>query len=154
MERLTPALLAKAFRGELVLQDPNDEPAAALLARIQTARAESDDNPRTRANSKPVSRSEDKALRRFRSATQREEPAAGLVAITQSRIRRPEIKPAQRMVINPLRWTLTITTAKPYWSRHSRDVFQQGARYDTDSAIRTISHVSTCLARRAHSPGG
>src|SRR5262249_23321783 len=34
VERLTPALLAKAFRGELVPQDPNDEPASALLARI------------------------------------------------------------------------------------------------------------------------
>jgi len=27
-------LLAKAFRGELVPQDPNDEPASELLARI------------------------------------------------------------------------------------------------------------------------
>jgi len=35
-ERLTPALLAKAFRGELVPQDPNDEPAFELLARIKT----------------------------------------------------------------------------------------------------------------------
>lgn len=35
-ERLTPALLAKAFRGELVPQDPNDEPARELLARIAT----------------------------------------------------------------------------------------------------------------------
>jgi type I restriction enzyme S subunit len=33
--RLTPALLAKAFRGELVPQDPNDEPAAELLRRLQ-----------------------------------------------------------------------------------------------------------------------
>lgn len=33
-ERLTPALLAKAFRGELVPQDPNDEPAAELLKRL------------------------------------------------------------------------------------------------------------------------
>lgn len=32
--RLTPALLAKAFRGELVPQDPNDEPAAELLKRL------------------------------------------------------------------------------------------------------------------------
>lgn len=36
--RLTPALLAKAFRGELVPQDPNDEPAAVLLERIRAAR--------------------------------------------------------------------------------------------------------------------
>lgn len=35
VERLTPALLAKAFRGELVPQDPNDEPASALLARLR-----------------------------------------------------------------------------------------------------------------------
>lgn len=39
VERLTPALLAKAFRGELVPQDPNDEPASALLERIRAARA-------------------------------------------------------------------------------------------------------------------
>ena len=41
VERLTPAVLAKAFRGELVPQDPNDEPASALLERlrkVQTSR--------------------------------------------------------------------------------------------------------------------
>lgn len=32
--RLTPSLLAKAFRGELVPQDPNDEPASELLRRL------------------------------------------------------------------------------------------------------------------------
>lgn len=37
-ERLTPALLAKAFRGELVPQDPNDEPATELLRRLRAAR--------------------------------------------------------------------------------------------------------------------
>ncbi|MDD5388923.1 MAG: restriction endonuclease subunit S [Gallionellaceae bacterium] len=40
VEKLTPALLAKAFRGELVPQDPNDEPAAALLARIHAGRGD------------------------------------------------------------------------------------------------------------------
>lgn len=38
--RLTPALLAKAFRGELVPQDPNDEPAAELLKRLAATRNE------------------------------------------------------------------------------------------------------------------
>jgi type I restriction enzyme, S subunit len=33
-DRLTPSLLAKAFRGELVSQDPNDEPASELLKRL------------------------------------------------------------------------------------------------------------------------
>lgn len=37
--RLTPATLAKAFRGELVPQDPNDEPASALLARLREQKA-------------------------------------------------------------------------------------------------------------------
>ncbi len=36
VERLTPALLAKAFCGELVPQDPNDEPASILLEHIGT----------------------------------------------------------------------------------------------------------------------
>jgi type I restriction enzyme S subunit len=35
VERLTPATLAKAFRGELVPQDPNDEPASELLKRLR-----------------------------------------------------------------------------------------------------------------------
>ncbi len=34
-DKLTQSILAKAFRGELVPQDPNDEPASELLARIQ-----------------------------------------------------------------------------------------------------------------------
>jgi type I restriction enzyme S subunit len=38
VDRLTPALLAKAFRGELVPKDPGDEPASVLLERIRAAR--------------------------------------------------------------------------------------------------------------------
>lgn len=34
VEKLTPSILARAFRGELVPQDPDDEPAEALLERI------------------------------------------------------------------------------------------------------------------------
>jgi type I restriction enzyme S subunit len=34
-DQLDQAILAKAFRGELVPQDPNDEPASALLARVR-----------------------------------------------------------------------------------------------------------------------
>lgn len=39
VEQLTPALLAKAFRGELVPQDPKDEPASMLLERIRAGHA-------------------------------------------------------------------------------------------------------------------
>jgi restriction endonuclease S subunit/predicted ATPase len=38
LERLIPALLDKAFRGELVAQDPNDEPASILLEKIKAER--------------------------------------------------------------------------------------------------------------------
>ena len=37
---LAPQALAKAFRGELVPQDPNDEPASALLARLAADRSQ------------------------------------------------------------------------------------------------------------------
>ncbi|MBA4392184.1 MAG: restriction endonuclease subunit S [Desulfobacca sp.] len=35
VDKLTQSILAKAFRGELVPQDPNDEPASELLKRIK-----------------------------------------------------------------------------------------------------------------------
>jgi hypothetical protein len=38
IDHLDQALLVKAFRGELVPQDPNDEPASALLERIRASR--------------------------------------------------------------------------------------------------------------------
>ncbi|WP_434135311.1 restriction endonuclease subunit S [Pseudomonas luteola] len=39
IDQLTQSILAKAFRGELVPQDPNDEPASVLLERIKAQRA-------------------------------------------------------------------------------------------------------------------
>jgi type I restriction enzyme, S subunit len=50
---LDRAILSKAFRGELVPQDPNAEPASELLERIRTERAallkEGKDGSRSRA---------------------------------------------------------------------------------------------------------
>jgi type I restriction enzyme S subunit len=40
VDNLTQSILAKAFKGELVPQDPNDEPADKLLERIKAAREE------------------------------------------------------------------------------------------------------------------
>lgn len=64
VDRLTPALLAKAFRGELVPQDPSDEPASVLLERIRAARqAEAGagkpsrrGRPKAAANPAPINR--------------------------------------------------------------------------------------------------
>src|SRR5262245_30708393 len=56
VDRLTPALLAKAFRGELVPQDSNDEPASVLLERIRAARAAAGETPprKVRTERKPM----------------------------------------------------------------------------------------------------
>ena len=42
VDKLTPSLLTRAFRGELPPQDPNDEPASALLERLKKNRSKSD----------------------------------------------------------------------------------------------------------------
>ena len=38
VDKLTPSLLARAFAGKLVPQDPADEPAEKLLERIKTTK--------------------------------------------------------------------------------------------------------------------
>jgi len=38
VKQLSPSILAKAFRGELLEQDPNDEPASILLERVKEQR--------------------------------------------------------------------------------------------------------------------
>jgi type I restriction enzyme, S subunit len=43
--RLRQAILAKAFSGQLVPQDPNDEPASILLERIRAERGTSKSKP-------------------------------------------------------------------------------------------------------------
>lgn len=48
IDHLTQSILAKAFRGELVPQDPNDEPASVLLERIKAERAAAPKAKRTR----------------------------------------------------------------------------------------------------------
>lgn len=48
VERLESALLAKAFRGELVPQDPYDEPASELLKRIKAERVQQEQQAKPR----------------------------------------------------------------------------------------------------------
>jgi type I restriction enzyme S subunit len=53
LESLGRATLAKAFRGELVPQDPNDEPAEAMLARVRAATTNDSAPPGKRAARRP-----------------------------------------------------------------------------------------------------
>lgn len=56
VDRLTQSILAKAFRGELVPQDTNDEPAAELLKHIQSEREQQAKNsakPKRKPKAKP-----------------------------------------------------------------------------------------------------
>jgi len=50
IDLLTQSILVKAFRGELVPQDPSDEPASVLLERIQAQRAAAPKAKRGRKN--------------------------------------------------------------------------------------------------------
>lgn len=51
LQKLPQAILAKAFRGELVPQDPNDEPASTLLERIRQERAQREPSQKKAARS-------------------------------------------------------------------------------------------------------
>jgi type I restriction enzyme S subunit len=55
IEKLTQSILAKAFRGELVPQDPNDEPASVLLKRIQQKQSEIKSSTRKVKHGAPAS---------------------------------------------------------------------------------------------------
>jgi type I restriction enzyme, S subunit len=48
MNTLRQSILKKAFSGQLVPQDPHDEPASALLERILAAREQCDKSKRGR----------------------------------------------------------------------------------------------------------
>lgn len=59
LTQLDQSILAKAFRGELVPQDPRDEPASELLARIRTAREDAAANSRSRKKKKSKAKAGD-----------------------------------------------------------------------------------------------
>lgn len=81
LSNLDRAILAKAFRGELVPQDPNDEPASVLLERLRAER-EQNRQPtkgagrRRAAESPPPVASNPTALQRKPDASRRSQAAA------------------------------------------------------------------------------
>ena len=61
IETLNQSILAKAFRGELVPQDPNDEPASVLLERIREEREKAKPK-KSKSKRKSSSKKQDKQL--------------------------------------------------------------------------------------------
>jgi type I restriction enzyme S subunit len=56
LDQLNQSILAKAFRGELVPQDPNDEPASVLLERIRAEREKLDTKKKAKDKTEKKSR--------------------------------------------------------------------------------------------------
>ncbi len=56
LDQLNQSILAKAFRGELVPQDPNDEPASVLLERIRAEREKLDTRKKAKGKTEKKSR--------------------------------------------------------------------------------------------------
>jgi type I restriction enzyme S subunit len=60
VDKLTPALLAKAFRGELVPQDPNEESAEKLLQRLRADNADEASVTKSRRTKAPAKKTANK----------------------------------------------------------------------------------------------
>lgn len=122
VERLSPATLSKAFRGDLVPQDPNDEPASKLLERLKAGPTPAV-TPR-RAPVQPV-----QAKPEPRPALQ--EPAAPKAAQKADRSVRAPIANRQPIPIDDTQ-------------RHDvlaliREVFATGGARDRDTALKEIA---------------
>lgn len=77
LSQLDEAVLAKAFRGELVPQDPNDEPASVLLERLRAEAAAAPAKPGRRTRTPAVS---DSSFALFNELSGSESPAPPIVA--------------------------------------------------------------------------
>lgn len=85
VDRSTQALLAKAFRGELVPQDPTDEPASALLAKLKTERANAAAVPSRRRPKTP-------GKRPTMSKTDKDSIKAAILALNSDRVSFDELR--------------------------------------------------------------
>ena len=73
VDALAQSVLAKAFRGELVPQDPDDEPAEKLLQRIREEKANMENEMKTASRSARGTRRNGAKIQRAKS----EEKQAG-----------------------------------------------------------------------------
>jgi type I restriction enzyme S subunit len=85
VDRLTPALLAKAFRGELVPQDPNDEPASELLTKLKA-------NQSNAAQVSPRRRAKQHTLRQTMSISGKDSIKAAILSLEYDRFSFDELR--------------------------------------------------------------
>ena len=67
VDKLTQSILAKAFRGELVPQDPNDEPASELLRRIKEEKTNTETKAKSRKHGRTVNKIDIKETKKIGS---------------------------------------------------------------------------------------
>lgn len=87
LPKLDAAILAKAFRGELVPQDPNDEPASVLLERIRVERE---------GEAKPPKRERKQTLRPPLTKNVSRLVPPGLVLYSFNNSRKPDMSKTRR----------------------------------------------------------
>ena len=119
VDRLTPALLAKAFRGELVPQDPNDEPASDLLSKLMA-------NKSNAAAESPRRRSSSSTRRRTMSITDKDSIKAVILSLRTNRFSFDELRVQAGGDYESLRAVLFELLEEP--SPVVRQVFDQEAK--------------------------
>ena len=85
VDRLTTALLAKAFRGELVPQDPNDEPASELLTKLKAKQSNA-------AQASPRRRAKQSTLRQTMSISDKDSIKAAILSLENDRFSFDELR--------------------------------------------------------------
>lgn len=146
VEALNAAILSKAFRGELVPQDPTDEPASVLLDRIRAAReaasAEPDEAKPKRPRARRAAARDDTSAPAVSASTMPAEAAASSTEATST--------PAAGAP-HPFQPTLFPTTATPFLDLPRpaqlplvHDALRGLGALTTDDAIRRVAdHLRT-----------
>lgn len=88
LDQLDQSILAKAFRGELLPQDPSDEPASALLARIREQKAQQAEAAKSTKKTTNMQRRD--AMRKKSSGLSSQRPPLAEVLTTKGKPMSPE----------------------------------------------------------------
>lgn len=119
VDRLTPALLAIAFRGELVPQDPNEEPASELLAKLKAKQSNA-------AQVSPRRRVKQPTRRQTMSISEKDSMKAAILSLEADRFSFDELRDQAGGAYESLKGILFELLEEP--SPVVRQVFDQEAK--------------------------